>query len=239
MTKAPPVILVTLLLSSCAWVVSAQTRFERVGSIPGPADVVRAQGAYTYVAAGKTLTIVDVSNPASPKRVGSYTFPQEIWGFRLAGSRAYVGANFFGLGILDVSDPKAPTLVGIVHNPRSSQDRRCLRDQGRAHLPHGRPGHARRVERVRAGRRRVFLPRRLRSGRGGVGVDGLCRRLAIGSLCVRLGAAGRTGARGRAPYPARASLHRGFGQARVRDGRRGISRCTTCRIHGRRSKPPP
>jgi len=108
MTRAAAV---TLLLC-CGGIVSAQTSFERVGSIPGPADVVRAQGAYVYVAAGKTLTILDVSNPASPKREGAYTFPQEIWGFRLAGSRAYVGANFFGLGILDVSDGAAPTLVG-------------------------------------------------------------------------------------------------------------------------------
>ena len=102
---------VTLLLC-CGGVFSAQTSFEPVGSIPGPADVVRVQGAYAYVAAGKTLAIFDVSNPASPKREGAYTFPQEIWGFRLVRSRAYVGANFFGLGILDVSDAAQPTLVG-------------------------------------------------------------------------------------------------------------------------------
>ncbi|MCY4120619.1 MAG: hypothetical protein OXG72_06825, partial [Acidobacteria bacterium] len=38
--------------------------------------------------------------------------PQEIWGFRLTEDRAYVGANFFGLGILDISDPDAPVLLG-------------------------------------------------------------------------------------------------------------------------------
>lgn len=111
MTRAARVLLVILLLC-CGEIVPAQTALVRVGTIPGPADVVRARGEYVYVAAGKTLTIVDVSNPASPKREGAYTFPQEIWGFRLTGSRAYVGANFFGLGIIDVSDAAAPTLVG-------------------------------------------------------------------------------------------------------------------------------
>ena len=88
--------------------------FEQVGSFSGPPgiDMIRAEGAYVYVAAGKTLTIFDVSNPEAPARRGSYTFPDQLWGFRVAGSRAYVGANFFGLGILDVSDPGSPKLIG-------------------------------------------------------------------------------------------------------------------------------
>ena len=85
---------------------------EPVGSIPGPADLVRVHRGHAYISAGRTLTIWDVSDPAAPERRGSYTFPEEIWGFRLAGSRAYVGANFYGLGILDISDPAAPALIG-------------------------------------------------------------------------------------------------------------------------------
>ena len=93
---------------------------ERVGSIPVPAEhragyptsLVRAQDGYAYVSLGRTFTIFDVSDPAAPKRLGSYEFPEEIWGFRITGSRAYVAANFFGLGILDISDPAAPRLVG-------------------------------------------------------------------------------------------------------------------------------
>lgn len=98
--------------------VSAQTlNFSPVGSIPGPADMVRVQGDYAYVAAGRTLTVVDVSDPAAPERQGSYTFPEEIWSFRVAGAFAYVGVNFFGLGILDVSNPAAPTLRGAFKTP--------------------------------------------------------------------------------------------------------------------------
>ena len=85
---------------------------EPVGEIPGPAELVRIQGDRAYVSGGHTFTIWDVSDPANPVARGSHTFPQEIWGFRLTEERAYVGANFFGLGILDISDPDAPVLLG-------------------------------------------------------------------------------------------------------------------------------
>jgi hypothetical protein len=69
------------------------------------------------VAAGRTLSIYNVANPAAPQREGAYTFPEEIWSFRIYGSTAYVGANFFGLGIVDVSNPRAPTLRGSFKTP--------------------------------------------------------------------------------------------------------------------------
>ncbi len=100
-------------LLAAAGVAGAQTvTLAPVGEIPGPAELVRIQGEYAYVSGGHTFTIHDISDPANPAARGSYTFPQEIWGFRLTEDRAYVGANFFGLGILDISDPDAPTLLG-------------------------------------------------------------------------------------------------------------------------------
>ena len=59
----------------------------------------------------------DISDPASPRRVGIYTFPEEIWSFRLAGSMAYVANNFAGLGIVDVSNPASPSLRGSFKAP--------------------------------------------------------------------------------------------------------------------------
>lgn len=107
----------------CSWLiftteVSTQTlTFTPVGTIPAPVESIRVQGVRAYVAAGKTLSIYDVSNPAAPKREGTYTFPEEIWSFRIYGANAYVGANFFGLGIVDVSNPAAPTLRGSFKTP--------------------------------------------------------------------------------------------------------------------------
>ena len=86
--------------------------FVPVGTIASPADRVQVQGKYAYLVAGKTLTLVDISNPAAPTRTGAYTFPEKIWGFRVVGSMVYVAADFFGLGLLDVSNPAAPALRG-------------------------------------------------------------------------------------------------------------------------------
>jgi hypothetical protein len=88
----------------------AQPAFVQVGEIAGPVDVVRAEGAMVYASAGRTLTVYDVADPSAPRQRGSYTFPQEIWSFRVAGSVVYAGVNFYGLGVLDVSDPATPAL---------------------------------------------------------------------------------------------------------------------------------
>jgi hypothetical protein len=96
--------------------------FAQVGTIPGPAELVKAQGGYSYLAADKTLAIFDVSDPAAPTRLGAYTFPQKIWGFRLSDSLVYVAADAFGLGILDVSNPRAPTLRGSLKTPGQAKN---------------------------------------------------------------------------------------------------------------------
>ena len=51
---------------------SAQTmHFEPIGSIPGPADLVRVQGDHAFVVAGTSFTVYDISNPETPKRQGT------------------------------------------------------------------------------------------------------------------------------------------------------------------------
>jgi len=103
--------------------VSAQTlKFVPLGSIPGPVELIKVEGTYAYVAAARTLTIFNVSNPAAPIREGAYTFPEKIWGFRLAGSLAYVADDFFGLGILDVSNAAAPVLRGSIKTPGQAKN---------------------------------------------------------------------------------------------------------------------
>jgi hypothetical protein len=93
-----------------------------VGTIPGPADLVRVYGNHAYVVAEKTLTAFDVADPAAPGKAGSYTFPEKIWGFRVVDSLAYVAADFYGLGILDVSDPAAITLRGALKTPGQAKN---------------------------------------------------------------------------------------------------------------------
>ena len=94
--------------------VVAQTRtLEFVGFIPGPAETVYTDRTHAYISDGLTLRIFDINNPAAPTFVGSYDFPQKIYGVTVAASIAYAAVDFLGLGILDVSNPAAPKLLGF------------------------------------------------------------------------------------------------------------------------------
>ena len=102
---------------------SAQTlAFTPVGSIAGPVDMIKVDGSRAYFSAGKTLTVVDISNPAIPKRGGTYTFPELIWGFTVVGSTVYVATDLYGLGILDVSNVASPALRGAFKTPGQAKN---------------------------------------------------------------------------------------------------------------------
>jgi hypothetical protein len=113
------VVAVFSLLASNAF---AQTlTFEEVGKIPGQAERIRVQGKYVFTSVNKTLTAFDVSNPASPKRLGEYSFADRILGFRTSGTRVYVAADLSGLGILEVSDAGLK-LRGLFKTPGSAKN---------------------------------------------------------------------------------------------------------------------
>ena len=60
------------------------------------------------------LEIVDVTNPASPQRVGGYTAEVDVSRVQVIGKTVYL--TYGGLEILDVSDPAKPSLVGIIQD---------------------------------------------------------------------------------------------------------------------------
>jgi hypothetical protein len=96
----------------------AQSRtFTPIATFRVAADTVEIRGSHAYVAGGRTLTVLDLANPSAPARVGEYTFPEQIWSFRIAGPYAYVAANFFGLGILDLANPASPVLRSAFKTP--------------------------------------------------------------------------------------------------------------------------
>jgi len=102
-----------VILASVSPIVSAQNApFTPVGSIAVPGDMLRIDGGRAYLAAGNTLTILDISNPAAPKRAGAYELPDRIWGFSVKGSRAYMACDLHGVEILDVSNPAKVTRAG-------------------------------------------------------------------------------------------------------------------------------
>ena len=63
-----------------------------------------------YIAAGETLTIVDVSNPAAPRKRATPTFEDRIWGSTVVDNLVDVAVDLLGVGIVDVSNPDAPML---------------------------------------------------------------------------------------------------------------------------------
>ncbi len=124
-TTAGVALLLTLewcLLAAPAPARAQTLEFEEVALLPGPADLVEADGRRAYAAADRTLTVYDLSDLTAPRRQGSYTFPEKIWGFVVRDELVYVAADFFGLGIVDVSDPETPQLLGSVKTPGQVKD---------------------------------------------------------------------------------------------------------------------
>ena len=96
--------------------------FTQVATIAGPVNLIEVDGNRAFLAGGKTLTVVDVSKPETPVRLGSYSFPEKIWGLRVAGSKVYVAADLYGLGIVDVSNPRTPVLRGSIKWPGQTKN---------------------------------------------------------------------------------------------------------------------
>jgi hypothetical protein len=91
--------------------------FSPVGLISGPIEMIRVQGQRAYVTNAETLTALDITTPTSPKPLGSYKFPERIWGLRVVGSTVFVSADRFGLGIVEFAPNGTAALRGSVKTP--------------------------------------------------------------------------------------------------------------------------
>lgn len=100
----------------------AQTTFTQVGTIHSPAHLVEIAGRHAYVVHEKTLTLYDISKPEAPVKLGVQELPEKIWGIRIVGPLIYAAADFFGLAIIDASDPKAPALRGRIKTPGQAKN---------------------------------------------------------------------------------------------------------------------
>jgi hypothetical protein len=63
------------------------------------------------------LQVIDVSDPANPRRVGGYDTPGYALGVAVSGNYAYVADYDAGLQVIDVSDPANPRRVGGYDTP--------------------------------------------------------------------------------------------------------------------------
>ncbi len=84
---------------------------------------VAARNSTAYVVVGtKGLLIVDTTDPAHPREIGSHSTRGYAQGVTVDGDFAYVANRGDGLTILDVSDPSRPFEVGFLDTPGSVQD---------------------------------------------------------------------------------------------------------------------
>ncbi|MGD2091652.1 MAG: hypothetical protein PVH61_36095 [Candidatus Aminicenantes bacterium] len=77
---------------------------------------IKVIGNYAYLASGCCgLQVVDISNPESPIRVGSFLYPAygSALGVHLDGINAYVAYASSGLQVVNISKPNSPTRIGF------------------------------------------------------------------------------------------------------------------------------
>ncbi|MCP4345484.1 MAG: hypothetical protein GY795_08150 [Desulfobacterales bacterium] len=87
-----------------------------------PLDVA-VIGDTAYVAdATEGLKIIDVSNPASPVKIGAVDMPDWAYGVAVIGDTAYVAGGKEGLQVIDVGDPTNPVIIGSADTPSSAHN---------------------------------------------------------------------------------------------------------------------
>jgi hypothetical protein len=110
---------------------------QEVGHLPGAAMALALEGTSAYVVDWQSLYIVDVSDPAAPRKLGTCSLPSDpsngANGVAVAGAYAFVTSGELGLHILDISDPHAPQLIQTL-TPGGYLNGIMLRD-GQIYLP--------------------------------------------------------------------------------------------------------
>ena len=95
---------------------------EVVGRWPyGPAGTVVAgeidETAYAFMGSGGVVLVLDMTDPATPVRVGELATPGMVVDLSLSGDLLLVADWDAGLRIIDISEPASPTEVGFLYTP--------------------------------------------------------------------------------------------------------------------------
>jgi hypothetical protein len=70
-----------------------------------------------FAASGRSLVVVDVSNPVQPVQLGYYTCDDTVEDVEVAGQYAYLATAWAGVEVLDLSQPSAPVSVAHYATP--------------------------------------------------------------------------------------------------------------------------
>ncbi len=93
---------------------------QGVGEYPGGEGFasgvhgILVDGAYTYLATGLRLEVLNTTDPISPVVTGVYSIPKaSVAAMAISGNYLYLAQIFDTLRILDISDPAQPVEVGV------------------------------------------------------------------------------------------------------------------------------
>ncbi len=90
----------------------AETRLLSQFDTPSFLKGLHIVGDYAYLADGRGVLILDVSDPAHPVHLSEYRVDSYCQGVWVSGNYAYLAAGDDGVHIIDVSDPANPVLAG-------------------------------------------------------------------------------------------------------------------------------
>lgn len=95
---------------------------DAMGIAVGAYYKLAVAGNYVYLGNQMELGILDVSNPADIKLIGSLEMPGESCAVAARGSTAYVATWTTGLYMVDVADPANPVLIGAYQETADAID---------------------------------------------------------------------------------------------------------------------
>jgi len=72
---------------------------------------IEISGHYAYLGVHEGLSIVDLSSPLEPKSVGFTNTNGAISKLSISGDYAYLAIPYFGMQIVDISNPRVPTVI--------------------------------------------------------------------------------------------------------------------------------
>ena len=78
----------------------------------GPCNAVFVEGDYAYIGNGAVMTILDISDPASPVQVGEIETPGVVRDIHVSHHHAFVADGQASLRVIDVRDPSRPVEAG-------------------------------------------------------------------------------------------------------------------------------
>jgi hypothetical protein len=84
-----------------------------IGHIGGPVQSVFTTATHAYVGIGPEFAILDIEDPAHPRRQGYLVLPDKVTDIYVDGHYAYAAVGRSGMRIIDVSNPNAPSEAGF------------------------------------------------------------------------------------------------------------------------------